>query len=114
MPSPTQSQKLTAAVASIRSAETALLNQGRQTVDPLVAAKISQEYQALDSILFQAVQAQLITDDGVFQNTVVQFHNEAAVLNKQAQAISNIIADAGTAGTIAGFIVQAAAAFAAL
>jgi hypothetical protein len=114
MPTATQSQAITDAIASIRAAENALLNQGRLTTDPLVAAKISNEYNSLDSVLTQVIQGQVISDDATFQRVATALKQESAALNVQAIAISQTIKDVGTAGQIAGYIAQAVSAFAKL
>jgi hypothetical protein len=114
MPTPAQSQAISNAIASIRAAENVLLNQGRLTTDPLVAAKISNEYNSLDSVLTQLIQAQVISDDATFQRAATALQQESAVLNAQANAISQIIKDVGTAAQIAGYITQAATALASL
>lgn len=114
MPTGTQNTAITTAIASIRAAETALLNQGRATTDPLVSAKITNEYNSLDSVLTQLVQAQVIADDATFQRAATMLQQESATLNDQANAISQIIKDVGTAGQIAGYIARAASVLATL
>lgn len=97
-----------AAIAAIRAAENALLTQGRATTNPLVAAQISNEYNALDTVLTQLIQAQVIADDATFQRAATVLQQEATTLNLQANEISQIIKDVGTAGQIAGYIARAA------
>jgi hypothetical protein len=114
MPSAAQSHAISSAIASIRAAENALLNQGRQTTNALVAAKISNEYNSLDSVLTQLIQAQVIADDATFQTAATALQQESAILDTQAAAISQVIKDVATAAQIAGYIAQAATAVAAL
>lgn len=114
MPTEAQSKAISTAISSIRSAEDSLLDQGRQTTDPLVTTKISNEYSALDSVLTQLSHAQAIADDGLFQKAAAALQQEAVRLGAQAKAISGIIDDVGVAGKIAGYIAQAATALASL
>lgn len=114
MPTAAQSTAISNAITSIRAAETALLAQGRATTEPLAAAQISNEYSALDSVLTQLIQAQVIADDASFQRAAAVLQQEATTLNAQANAISQIIKDVGTAGQIAGYIARAATALATL
>lgn len=114
MPTAAQSTAISNAIASIRAAENALLTQGRATTDPLIAAQISNEYNALDSVLTQLIQAQVISDDATFQRAAIVLQQESTTLNAQANAISQIIKDIGIAGQIAGYIARAATALATL
>jgi hypothetical protein len=114
MPTAAQNQAISNAIASIRTAENALLIQGRLTSDPLVATKISNEYNSLDSVLTQLIQAHVISDDATFQQAATALRQESAALNAQAQAISQVVKDIGSAAQIAGYIVQAAGALAKL
>jgi hypothetical protein len=114
MPTNAQSQAIGQSIGAIRAAQNALLNQGRQTTDPLAAAKISNEYNALDSVLNQLVQAQAVSDDATFQKTVPALQQESTALDAQAKAISQIIGAVATAAQIAGYLAQAATAIASL
>jgi hypothetical protein len=114
MATPAQTSAIANAITAIRSAENALLVQGRATTNPLVAAQISNEYNALDSVLTQLVQAQVTADDTSFQRAATLLQQEATTLNAQAGAISQIIKDVGIAGQIAGYIAQAATVLASL
>jgi hypothetical protein len=114
MPTPAQSAAISNAISAIRSAENALLAQGRATTDPVQASQISNEYNGLDSVLTQLVQAQVIADDANFQRAAVALQQEATTLNAQAASISQTVKDVGIAGQIAGYIARAAAALATL
>jgi hypothetical protein len=114
MPTAAQSTAISNAITSIRSAENALLTQGRATTNPLVAAQISNEYSALDSVLTQLIQARVISDDATFQQAATVLQQESTALNAQANEISQIIKDVGVASQIAGDIVRAATVLATL
>jgi len=114
MPTAAQSTAIGNAIVSIRAAENALLILGRATTDPLVAAQISNEYNFLDSVLTQLIQAQVIADDTTFQRAATVLKQEATTLNAQANAIAQIIKDADTAIEVAGYIARAATVLATL
>ena len=114
MPTAAQSTAIGGAIAAIRAAENAILNQGRATTDPLIAAQLSNEYNALDSILTQLVQAQVVADDGSFKLAATALQQESTALTAQANAISKIIKDVAAAAQVVGYIARAASALATL
>jgi hypothetical protein len=114
MPTQAQLENLNTAITQLRAAENSLLVASRTTNDLVTLGQINNEYSALDTILSQILQAQLISDDASFQIAAATFKQEVATLGTQAAAISKIVTDVGTAASIAGAITNAATAIAAL
>ncbi len=102
-------QNLALIVSNIRAAEQLLLQASRATGDPVTLMKINTEYQALDSYLSQVLNAQMTSDDQLFQTATNALKQQASSLQQEEANIKAIIGDVEVAAQILGFIAQAAA-----
>jgi hypothetical protein len=102
-----QKQSLLRAVTCVRSAETLLMQAGRDTADPAVLAKIDEEYDRLDSFLSQLLHCIAIIDDRIFADTAVTLKNEAQLLQASEDRFKAIGIGVNTAAQIVGFITEA-------
>lgn len=106
------SQKLdviTALIDQLSQAQSELMNVGRNTEDNTKLIQINNEYMALQSCMDLAVQAQLATDDALFDQATGTLKNQAKVLDDMEQQIKKIISDIALAAKIVGYIAQAIA-----
>lgn len=71
--------------------------------------KINTEYQALNSYLSQVLNAQMTSDDQLFQTATNALKQQASSLQQEEANIKAIIGDVEVAAQILGFIAQAAA-----
>jgi hypothetical protein len=102
-----QKKLLLDAVTCIRSAETMLMQAGRDTADPAVLAKIDEEYDRLDSFLSQVLHCIAIIDDRMFADTAVTLKNEAQLLQAREEHFKAIGIGVNTAAQIVGCITEA-------
>lgn len=84
-----------------------LLNAARAATDSTVILQINTEYGAVQSIVIQATQAQMATDDALFAQSIVGLKAQATMLTNMEKQISAIVADTATAAKIIGYITQA-------
>ena len=103
-----QKQTLLNAVSLIRAAEQALVTASRTSTDPNTSIQINTEYQHLDSLLGQLLQAQAIADDADFASAAAALQQQASALQTDETQIQKIVTDVGTAAKIAGYLAQAA------
>ena len=65
-----------------------------------------------DSFLSQILHTLALDDEDDFESAVASLKTQSAAVAVDAQGINKVVSDAATAGKIAGFVAQAAAAIA--
>ena len=103
-----QKQNLVNAVSLIRAAEQMFVEASRASTDANRSIQINTEYQHLDSLLSQLIQAQAIADDADFQSATAALKQQATALQAEQAQIQAIVNDVAIAAKIAGFLAQAA------
>ena len=107
MPTSDQHSSIAAAILAIRSAQNLLQQQINVAIDTLVAIRLGNEYNSLDSNVQQLLHAQNAADDSIFSQAVTTLRSQTGGLQADEIAIKKIISDVGTAGKVVGYITQA-------
>jgi adenosylcobinamide amidohydrolase len=94
-------------IEPIRSAQSLLIQAGRNSTDPVAIMKISMEYSQLDSYLSQLLHTQTIQDDIDFVNATAALKAQASTLQIEEDNIKVIISDVSLASKIIGYISEA-------
>jgi vacuolar-type H+-ATPase subunit H len=108
MPTSIQLQNITAALAQIRSAEQSLDDVISKTADENKLKALATIYDHLTSTANTLIKMQTISDDAIFAKVTSALRAQANVLKADEALIQHIVTDAGKAGKIAGYLVQAA------
>jgi hypothetical protein len=104
---PKKKQSLLDAVAALRQAEMALKDASSSIEDDTLLLKITLEYNHLDSVLQQMVQAQAISDDSDFAAATASLKAQSDTLQADEDLIKKIVGDVDLAARIVGCIAQA-------
>ncbi len=108
MSSDAQKQSLLNAVSLIRAAEQLLVQASRDSTDANKSIQINTEYQHLDSLLSQMLQAQAISDDDDFAAATTALKSQSSALQADRDKIESIVTDVSLAAQIVGYLAQAA------
>lgn len=84
-----------------------LLTAARATADHVKLIKIHNEYEAVQSIMNQAAQAQAAANDTLFKQVISSLKTQAAMLQDLEKQIKSIVADVALAGRIVGYGAEA-------
>jgi hypothetical protein len=109
MPTSDQKVALAGAIDAIRNAQVALMQQVRKATSTLLAIKLSNEYDHLDSCLSELLHAQNAADDASFQAATTSIQSRSDSLKADEDTIKSIIKDITIAGTVIKYVGQALA-----
>jgi hypothetical protein len=84
-----------------------ILTTERASDDTATIVQLANEYAAVNTLVGQATQAQLATDDALFGQLVSGLKTQSAMLTDMEAKIKSIVTDVAVAGKIVGFIAQA-------
>jgi hypothetical protein len=84
-----------------------LLTMARGTADPVVLLQINNEYMAVKTVLDQAVNVQLATDDAVFAQATTGLKSQSKLLDGMQAQITSVVKDVALAGKMVGYVSQA-------
>ena len=107
MPHDRQKKALFTAVSCLRSAQELLMQVSRDSTDPLMLAKINNEYTQLDSFLSQILHCLALADDKVFADNTAALKEQAGTLKAEEDHFKAIGAGVNTAAQIAGLVAEA-------
>jgi hypothetical protein len=107
MPTPDQKSNVSSAILAIRSAQNLLQQQINNSIDILIAIKLTNEYNSLDSRVTQLAHAQTAADDAIFSQAIATLKSPTGGLQADEATIKTIISDVGTAAKIVNYITQA-------
>ena len=95
-----------AIVAQLTALQTQLLDLARKSADPTELLQLHTEYLAVQSVLTQAVQAQLASDDTTFSQATITLKAQAKVLDGMEDQIKGLVKDVALAAKIASSVAQ--------
>lgn len=108
MPNTTQLQSVADALAQIRLAENALDDVIATTAGTESLRALAAIYSQLTSVATSLIRAQTTADDDVFKQVTTSLKVQANALKASEDSIKKIINNVKIAGTVLGYIAQAA------
>jgi hypothetical protein len=102
-----QKQLLFKSVSCLRSAQVKLMQASRSSNDPVVLAKINNEYSQLDSFLTQTLHCIAVDDDQIFADSTGALKSQATVLQSEEEEFKAVVAKVDTAAEIVACIAEA-------
>jgi|GEM_PF-2037459 len=102
-----QKQLLFKSVSCLRAAQVKLMEASRSSTDPVVLAKINNEYSQLDSFLTQILHLIAIDDDQVFADSAGALKTQAGVLQSEEDEFKAVVAKVDMAAEIVACIAEA-------
>jgi hypothetical protein len=109
MPTLDQQTNLTNAIDAIRAAEKVLKQQIDAANDPATSTNLTNEFNKIDSLLSQLLQAQNLADDASFTNATAALQSHANTLKTDEAKIKRIVGDVKIAAEVISYITQALA-----
>lgn len=107
MPTPDQQLNTANAILAIRNAQNLIQQQINSSSNTLTAIKLATQYSSLDSSLSLLLHAQNVADDAILSKAIATLKSQTGGLQADETTIKTIIADAGTAAKVVGYITQA-------
>src|SRR5450432_1542458 len=86
-------ENIDALVSQLSALLADLLATARSTADPVALLQINSEYMAVKTVLDQAVNVQLATDDAIFAQATVGLKNQSKLLDGMQAQISSVVKD---------------------